>query len=129
MKTDALTAACGTSAASITAMCMDHWVMPLFGTGMTTLGMAAAGAMLSLAWADRTKRSTQVLQTIAATFIGAAAVTAIPAIFHVVDVAPAAQPVVGFFYALFGRWAMPVLKDLVPALFRKWFNLPQEAKQ
>lgn len=116
------------AAASVTTSVFgfDDYLVAFFGVGFTTLGMSAAGAMFSFAWGTRSKSRLMLFFTAgAATFIGASAVTGIPAFFPSVgDVREGAQPVVGFFYALFTRWAMPIIVDIIPMLIRRWFNIP-----
>lgn len=104
----------------------DEYLIAFFGVGFTTLGMSAAGAMFSFAWGTRSKSRFMLFFTAgAATFIGASAVTGLPAFFTSMDsVREGAQPVVGFFYALFTRWTMPIIVDILPMLIRRWFNIP-----
>jgi hypothetical protein len=65
---------------------------------------------------------------VGATFIGAAAITFVPEFFNLRPVTESARPVVGFFYALFTRWMMPVLIDVAPMLLRRWLNIPAKAE-
>lgn len=107
----------------------DQYVIAFVGVPFTVVGMSAAGAMLSYAFGTgEASRAKLFLTATAATFIGAAAVTWVPSLFHVFDIADAAKPVAGFFYALFTRWLMPVFIEILPMLVRRWFNIPEKSK-
>jgi hypothetical protein len=107
----------------------DHYIVAFIGVPFTVVGMAAAGSLLSFAFGTGEPNRFKLFATfIGATFIGAAAVTWIPALFHIWEVADPVKPVTGFFYALFTRWAMPLLIDVFPMLFRRWFNIPAKGE-
>ena len=105
----------------------DGWFIAFFGVGFTTIGMSLIGSAFSFAFGSRTKnKPLMFFQFLAAAGIGAAAVTGIPELLHKAPVVASARPVVGFFYALFARWFMPVLIDVIPMLARRWLNIPEK---
>lgn len=107
----------------------DRYIIAFVGVPFTVVGMSAAGSMMSYAFGTGEASKPKLFFTAtAATFIGSAAVTWVPVMFHIADVADPAKPVAGFFYALFARWAMPVFIDILPMLIRRWFNIPEKAK-
>lgn len=108
----------------------DPYLIAFFGVGITTIGMSIMGSAFSFAFGRRSKgRPLLFFEFLAAAGIGASAVTAIPALFGLEPVAHEAQPVVGFFYALFARWMMPVLIDFIPHLLRRWLNVPEATEK
>jgi hypothetical protein len=119
----------GAGAASASLFGFDHYIVAFVGVPFTSVGMAAAGAMLSFAFGKGEPNRFKLFATaVGATFIGAAAITFVPEFFHLRPVTESARPVVGFFYALFTRWGMPVLIDVVPMLLRRWFNIPAKTE-
>lgn len=117
----------GTTVASLFGF--DQYVIAFVGVPFTVVGMSAAGALMSYAFGTgETSRVKLFFTAAAATFIGAAAVTWVPALFHIWDVADPVKPVAGFFYALFTRWLMPVFIEILPMLVRRWFNIPEKVK-
>lgn len=105
----------------------DTYVIAFIGVPFTVVGMSAAGSLMSFAFGSPEPNRLKLVFTAgAATLIGAAAVTGIPALIHMNQIAEAARPVAGFFYALFTRWAMPVLIDVLPMLIRRWLNIPEK---
>jgi len=105
----------------------DSYIIAFIGVPFTVVGMAAAGSLMSFAFGSPEPKRLKLLFTAgAATLIGAAAVTGIPALLHINQIAEPAQPVAGFFYALFTRWAMPVFIDVLPMLIRRWLNIPEK---
>jgi hypothetical protein len=123
--------AAAVAATAITAPTLfgfDHYIVAFVGVPFTSVGMSAAGAMLSFAFGKGEANRLKLFGTaVGATFIGAAAITGLPALFHLTPVAEDARPVVGFFYALFTRWAMPVIIDVFPMLLRRWLNIPAKS--
>lgn len=108
----------------------DPYLMAFIGVPFTVVSMAATGAMLSFAFGSTEENRLRLFGTaIAATLIGAAAVTAIPHFMHWDQVALTYQPVVGFFYALFARWVMPLMIDVLPMLVRRWLNIPAKVEK
>ena len=106
---------------------VDPFLIAFLGVGFTTLVMSIAGSAFSFAFGRSSKTRLQLFfQFMAAAVIGAAAVTGAPELFNLDPVPPTAQPVVGFFYGLFARWLMPLLIEILPALVRRWFNLPEK---
>lgn len=125
-------AALGTAVAGATPSLFgfDHYIIAFIGVPFTVLGMAAAGAMMSFAFGrSERKRSKLFITAIAATLIGASAVTAVPEFTPLNPVSDAAKPVAGFFYALFTRWTMPILIDVLPTLIRRWLNIPAKSPE
>lgn len=119
----ALGTVAGTAAPSLFGF--DHYIEAFIGVPFTVVGMAAAGAMMSFAFGQTERKRFKLLATaIAATLIGAAAVTAVPEFTPLDPVSDGARPVAGFFYALFARWTMPIIIDVIPMLIRRWLNIP-----
>lgn len=107
----------------------DPYLIAFVGVGFTTIGMALIGSGFSFAFGSRNKsRPLMFFQFLAAAGIGAAAVTGLPILLKFVPIELSAQPVVGFFYALFARWLMPLIIDVLPMLARRWLNIPEKTR-
>lgn len=107
---------------------VDPILIAFFGVGTTTLAMAIMGSAFSFAFGSSSKsRSKLFYQFVAASVIGATAVTAVPEIFHIGVVSENSRPVVGFFYGLFARWLMPLFIEILPTLVRRWFNVTEKS--
>lgn len=115
-----------TTATAVTSLFgFDPYVVAFVGVPFTVVGMAATGAMLSFAFGTTEEGRLRLFGTaLAATVIGAAAVTGVPEIFHMTPVSEGARPVVGFFYGLFARWGMPLIIDVAPTMIRHWLRIP-----
>lgn len=129
MSLPAVTGGVAAGAATASLFGFDQYIVAFVGVPFTVVGMSAAGSLLSYAFGTgEASRIKLFLTATAATFIGAAAVTGLPALLHTPEIAEAARPVAGFFYALFTRWAMPVLIEVLPMMLRRWFNIPEKSK-
>ena len=114
---------------------INEVTVPLLGVPLVTIGMAAAGALLSFAYGAAVESRTQLFRmALANTVIGAAATALLPAIFGWAWVTEQLQPPLAFVLALSCRWLVPLLIDVAPAAVRgalsKFFgiNIPGDKK-
>jgi hypothetical protein len=98
--------------------------IPFFNAPITVLGMATAGSILSFAFGvSEPSRKRLFGVAIASTFVGAAAVTVLPAAFKMEWVSPVVQAPLAFFLAFFARWIVPLLIVILPALVKRHLGL------
>lgn len=93
--------------------------VPLLGVPLVTIGMAAAGSLLSFAYGSSISSRGQLFRmALANTAMGAAFTALLPAIFDWTWVTETLQPPLAFTLALSCRWLVPLAIDVAPAAVR-----------
>lgn len=94
------------------------YVVPMWGTSVSSFGLAAIGAVMSYAW-DKPEADRRVLlfKTLSVTLFSVAAVVALPDLAGW-ELMPRTEPPLAFIIALFGRHIIPAIRQAAPAIGR-----------
>lgn len=118
LKADAVMMSVKMTAASALSVPVAGYVVPMWGTSLSSFGLAALGAIMSYAW-DKPERDRRVLifKTLSITLFSVALVVVLPGLAGW-TLEPRAEPPLAFILALFGRHIIMGIRHAAPAIGR-----------
>ena len=101
--------------------------LPFFGVGISTLGMAVAGSLLAFSYGTPVKGTWRLIgYAVGGVFLGVWGVHLLPAAldwdWYYELGEEVAQPPVAGVVALVSRWAIPLVVEQLPAVWKRVFN-------
>lgn len=115
--------ALGAASAVEPQMQLIYLTLPFFDVSLATLGMATAGSLLAFAYGTPIKSRWKLLgYSVGGIFVGVWGVQLLPLVMGWKWYRPEVEPALAGAIALVSRWAIPLVVEHLPALWKRVFN-------